>query len=205
MHRPIGLLLVFASALSAQATPPQGAAPPVPTAQGAAPQRPGPRPFAEVTRGAEHKPGFFDTYEKDDKVWIAVPADRIGKDFLMEMKLAQGIGANGLFGGTMLSLFEANIMTIERRGDQVFLLQKPSRFTGGTDAAVARAVDLTFGPSVIDAAPVASIRGDSAVLIDVTNWFVSDLSGIGQRVRFALATGPGQPPPVPFDRQRSYV
>jgi hypothetical protein len=204
MHRPIGLLLIVANAVSAQATPPQGAAPPA-AAQGAAPQRQGPRPFAEVTRGAEHKAGFFDTYEKDDKVWIAVPADRFGKDFLMEMKLAQGIGANGLFGGTMLSLFEAQVMTIERRGDQVFLLQKPSRFTGGKDPAVAQAVSLTFAPSVVESGRIESVRGDSAALIDVTNWFVSDLSGIGQRVRFALATGPGQPPPVPFDRQRSYV
>lgn len=32
----------------------------------------------------------------------------------------QGIGANGLYGGSMLNLFEANVMTLERRGDQVF-------------------------------------------------------------------------------------
>jgi len=206
MFRPIAFLLVVSGALSAQATPPApaGAAPNA-TAQGAPPPRPGPRPFAEVTRGAEMKPGFFDTYEKDDKVWLAVPSDRLGKDFLMEMKLAQGIGANGLFGGTMLNLFEANLMTLERRGDQIFLLQKPSRFTASRDAALSRAVDLTFGPSVIDAARIESFRQDSAVLIDVTNWFVSDLSGIGQQVRFAVASGPGQPPPVPFDRQRSYV
>ena len=42
----------------------------------------------------------------------------------MESKLAQGIGANGLFGGTMLNLFEANLVTLERRGDQVFLIQQ---------------------------------------------------------------------------------
>jgi hypothetical protein len=207
MLRPIGLLLALSGTLSAQVPPatPTGAAPNAAPAQGAPPQRPGPRPFAEVTKGAEVRPGFFDTYEKDDKVWIAVPRDRLGKDFLMEMKLAQGIGANGLYGGTMLNLFEADVMTLERRGDQIFLLQKPSRFTGGRDAAVGRAVDLTFGPSVIDGARIESVRPDSALLIDVTNWFVSDLSGIGQQVRFAVATGPGQPPPVPFDRQRSYV
>ena len=206
MLRPIALVLLVSGTLTAQnppATQPGNA--PAGAAQGAAPPRTGPRPFAEVTRGAEHRAGFFDTYQKDDRVWIAVPADRFGQDFLMEMKLAQGIGANGLFGGTMLSLFEANVMSLERRGDQVFLLQKPHRFTGGSDSAVVRAVALTFGPSVIETAPVASIRPDSAVLIDVTNWFVSDLSGIGQRVRFAAATGPGQPPPVPFDRQRSFV
>src|SRR5688572_16162458 len=206
MRRSLVLLLIASSALSAQATPPtQAAGAPPGAAPGAQPPRTGPRPFAEVTRGAEHRPGFFDTYEKDDKVWIAVPRERLGQDFLMEMKLAQGIGANGLFGGTMLNLFEANIMTLERQGEQLFLLQKPHRFTGGKDVAVNRAVALTFGPSVIESARIESFRQDSAMLIDVTNWFVSDLSGISQRVRFAVATGPGQPPPVPFDRQRSYV
>ena len=206
MLRPIALLLALSGTVSAQDPPPPQTAPaPTGAAQGAPPPRGGPRPFAEVTRGAEHRPGFFDTYQKDNQVWIAVPRERFGQDFLMEMKLAQGIGANGLYGGTMLNLFEANVMTLERRGDQVFLLQKPHRFTGGRDSAVTRAVALTFGPSVVETAPIASFRPDSAVLIDVTNWFVSDLSGIGQRVRFALASGPGQPPPVPFDRQRSYV
>ena len=206
MLRPVVLLFALSGTPSAQApTPPQPGATPTGAPQGASPQRAGPRPFADVTRGAEHRPGFFDTYQKDNQVWIAIPRERFGQDFLMEMKLAQGIGANGLYGGTMLSLFEANVMTLERRGDQVFLLQKPHRFTGGSDSAVTRAVALSFGPSVIETAPIASFRGDSAVLIDVTNWFVSDLSGISQRVRFAAATGPGQPPPVPFDRQRSYV
>ncbi len=49
------------------------------------------------------RPGFFDTYQKEDKLYLAIPRDRLGKDFLMEMKIAQGIGANGLFGGTMLA------------------------------------------------------------------------------------------------------
>jgi hypothetical protein len=77
MLRPIGLLLILSGTLSAQnppATPP-GAAPNAAAAQGAPQQRPGPRPFAEVTKGAESA-GFFDTYEKDDKVWIAVPRER---------------------------------------------------------------------------------------------------------------------------------
>jgi hypothetical protein len=206
MLRATGLVLLISGTLSAQApAPSQPGGPPIGAAQGASPQRTGPRPFAEVTRGAEHRAGYFDTYQKDDRVWIAVPRERFGQDFVMEMKLAQGIGADGLYGGTMLNLFEANIMTLEQRGEQVFLLQKPHRFVGGSDSAVARAVALTFGPSVVESAPVASFRGDSAVLIDVTNWFVSDLSGISRRVRAATATGPGQPPPVPFDRQRSYV
>ena len=77
------------------------------------------RPFADVTKDAIHRPGFIDTYQKDDKVWLAIPQSRFDNDFLMEMKLAQGVGAAGLYGGTMLNLFEANLMVLERRGDQV--------------------------------------------------------------------------------------
>jgi hypothetical protein len=199
MRRPIALLLLVSSALGAQATPPAGGAP----AGGA---RPGAlRPFAEVTAGAVHRPGFFDTYQKDDKVWIAVPQGRFGSDFLMEMKLAQGVGANGLFGGTMLSIFEANVMRLERRGEQVFLQQMPHRFTGRNDPAVARAVELTFGPSVVETGRIESFREDSAALIDVTNWFVSDISGVGFAVRDAAATNPGTGPAAALDRPRSYI
>ena len=163
------------------------------------------RPFADVTKDAVHRPGFFDTYQKDDKVFLAVPRDRLGRDFLIEMKIAQGIGANGLFGGTMLSLFEANVVTIERHGEQLFLVQKPHRFTARTNPAAAKAVDLTFGNSVLEVARIESFREDSALVIDATNWFVSDLSGIGQAVRFAVSPVPGRPGVATFDRTRSYL
>lgn len=197
MRKSVHALLCAALALplGAQQPPPAGA----PAA------RPGPRPFAEVTRGATHLPGFLDVYQTDDKVWLAIPKDRFDHEFLMETKLAQGIGAANLFGGTMLNLFEANVMVLERRGEQVFLMQRPHRFTAARDAATARAVELTFGASVVETGRIEAFREDSAALVDVTNWFVSDLSGISQRVRAALATGPGTPAPVPFDRTRSYM
>ena len=59
--------------------------------------------------------------------------------------------------------------------------------------AAAKAVDLTFGASVLEVAKIESFREDSAVVIDAANWFVSDLSGIGQAVRFAVSTVPGRP------------
>ena len=78
MRRSIGLLVLTAGTLSAQVPPPaQTGTPPTGAAQGAAqgsPPRAGPRPFAEVTRGAEHRPGFFDTYQKDDKSGSRCPA-----------------------------------------------------------------------------------------------------------------------------------
>jgi hypothetical protein len=203
MKRHLMLLAVLAAPASLAAQQPApaggGGAP--------APARPagGLRPFTEVTKDAQVRTGFLDTYQKDDKLYFAVPKDRLGTDFLMEMKIAQGVGTAGLFGGTMLNIFEGNLMALERHGDQIFLVQKPHRFTAAGDDAAARAVSLTFGTSVLEQARIESFREDSAALVDVTNWFVSDLSGIGQRIRFAVSTTPGRPGQATFDRQRSWL
>lgn len=196
------ILVAIPAALSAQQ--PQGqpaAAATPPAARPASPYK----NFAELTKDAVVRTGYLDSYQKEDKLYLAIPRDRLGKDFLMEMKLAQGIGANGLFGGTMLSIFEANVVSIERHGEQLFLVQRPHRFTAVNNAAAAKAVDLTFGASVLEVAKIESFREDSAVVIDAANWFVSDLSGIGQIVRFAVSTVPGRPGAATFDRTRSYL
>ena len=200
MRRLLALLLAGLPATTLAQQPQQPAGAPA-----GAPARPpgGYRNFGELTKDAVVRTGYFDTYQKEDKLYLAIPKDRLGKDFLMEMKIAQGIGTSGLFGGTMLSLFEANVVAIERHGEQLFLVQRPHRFTARNNPAAARAVDLTFGASVLEVARIESFRDDSAVVVDAANWFVSDLSGIGQAVRFAVSTTPGRPGAATFDRTRS--
>jgi hypothetical protein len=161
--------------------------------------------FAELTEDAEALEGFFDLYRKDDQLYMAVPEQRLGDDFLMEFKIAQGIGARSLFGGTMLSIFEGKLVAIERHGEKLFLVQRPHRFTATTDAAAAQAVNLTFGSSVLEAAKIESVREDGALVIAVQDWFVSDLSGISQRVKRAVSTEPGRPGNATFDKGRSYL
>ncbi len=178
-------------------------APRPPAAQAARPDN-GLRPFAELTRGAEERSGFFDTYEKGDKLWIAVPQERLGEEFLVTYEIAQGIGAGGLFGGTMLNIFEGSIVAFERYGDRVFLVQRPHRFTGGDDPAVQKAVDLSYGASVLASAKIESMREDSALVFDIYGWLVSDLSGVGEIVNRAISQ-PGRQGRATFDRERSWL
>ena len=95
--------------------------------------------FAELTEEAEVLEGFFDLYRKDDQLYMAVPEQRLDDEFLMEFKIAQGIGARSLFGGTMLSIFEGRLVAIERHGEKLFLVQRPHRFTAKADEAAAQA------------------------------------------------------------------
>ncbi|MFQ5680411.1 MAG: zinc-dependent metalloprotease, partial [Gemmatimonadota bacterium] len=161
--------------------------------------------FAELVERARAQEGFFDLYRKDDKLYLAVPRDRLGANFLMYVEIARGIGARSLFGGTMLNIFEGKLVALERHGEKVFLVQRPHRFTAKNDPAAAQAVGLTFGASVLESAKIESVREDSALVVDVAGWFVSDLSGISQRVKFAVSRTPGKPGSASFDKSRSYL
>jgi hypothetical protein len=163
------------------------------------------RKFADVTKDAKIQTGFFDTYEKDGRVYVAVPQPRLNEDFLLSFQVAQGIGARGLYGGTMLSLFEPAVVALERHNDRVFLVQKPLHYRAAAGSPTERAVQLSFGSSVLESAKVESVRPDSALLIDITDWLVSDLSGIGDAMRQVVATKPGQPGRATLDKARSFV
>ena len=137
------------------------------------------KPFETVVGDAEMQEGFFDVYEKTDKLFLAIPQNKLDQDFLLTFEIARGIGARGLFGGTMLNIFEGKLVTFERRGNTVLLVQKPHRYPAEASTAAARAVDLTFGSSVLETAKIATIREDSAIIIDILPWALSDISGVG--------------------------
>lgn len=161
--------------------------------------------FEKLVEDAEALEGFFDVYLKEGKVYMAVERDRLGEDFLVDYRVARGIGARGLYGGTTTTFFEMDLMAIERRGERLYLVKRPHRFTAEEDEAVRGAVDITFGSSVVESASVAATRPDSALVFDATDWFVGDMSGIGNRMRFVAATEPGQPGNANLDRERSYL
>ena len=163
------------------------------------------RDFADLTKDAVARVGFLDTYEKDGALYLVVPPQRLGQEFLMYYEIAQGIGASGLFGGTMLNIFEGNLVALERHADRVYLVKKPHRFRARPGSPEERAVELTFGSSVLESAKIESVRKDSAVVINIQDWMLSDLSDIGSRIRSAVAPRPGQPGRATIDRNRSYL
>jgi hypothetical protein len=163
------------------------------------------RDFERLVEGAEVSPGFFDLYTKEGRLYLAVPEDRLGQDFLMDMRIARGIGAAGLFGGTTLDTFEMDLMAFEKHGENVYLVQRPHRFGAASDERAAAAVEISFGSSVVQSADVEAIRPDSALVLDVTGWFLSDLSGVSRRTRGAARGTNGQSGSTNFDRSRSYI
>ncbi|MFN1834781.1 zinc-dependent metalloprotease [Balneola sp. MJW-20] len=160
--------------------------------------------YAELIKDAEFHEGFFNLYTTEDKMYLEVKEENLERDFLMNFEIAQGIGASGVFGGTMLNIFEGLLVNLEKHEGKIFLVQKPSRYTAEEGSAAERAVDLTFGSSILETAKVEATDEDGKMLINVYDWFVSDLSQVSQRVERAASNGNG-PGRISFDKSRSYL
>jgi hypothetical protein len=161
--------------------------------------------FERLIENAEKIEGFFTFYQKDDKLYLALTQDDLDNDFILNYQIARGIGAAGLYGGTMLNIFEAEIVALRKKENKIFLVNKPHRYRAEEGTPQARALELTYGESVLETANIEATSSDGVMLINAYNWFVGDLSNISQRVQNALSTRPGTPGRAQFDRSRSYV
>lgn len=161
--------------------------------------------YQKLIKDAEKYEGYFDMYQKDDKLYLSVNKEQLNQQFLMNFELARGIGGGGLYGGTMLNIFEGLLVSLEKHEGKLMLVQHPHRYTAEPNSATSRAVDLSFGTSIVETAKVEAFNADSSeMLINVYDWFVGDLSNISQRVSYAVGSN-GQPGRVSFDKSRSHI
>ena len=161
--------------------------------------------YEELTKDAEQYEGYFDLYQKEDNLYLSVPTDRLNEQFLMNFELARGIGSAGLYGGSMLSYFEGLLVSFEKHEGKIKLVQHPHRYTADENSAIFKAIDLSYGTSIVETADVEAFNADSSrMLINVYDWFVGDISNISERVGFAVSNG-GQPGRVQFDKNRSHL
>jgi len=141
--------------------------------------------FATVIKDAKKIDGALTLWQKEDKVWIELAPADFGKPMLFAPKIAQGIGEQGLFGGTMIGPYgrygRQQLVEFRRVHNQVQLLARNTEFRAPDGTPEGRAVRAAFSPSLVGSAAVASQpHPDSkAVLIEANSIFLNDLLGIG--------------------------
>ncbi|HVK01084.1 MAG TPA: DUF5118 domain-containing protein, partial [Gemmatimonadales bacterium] len=141
--------------------------------------------YGEVTRGAEAATGLFSVYYKRDQVLLGLTPEQFDRDYLLVTQLSQGIGDLGLDGGTSL---RSDLIRFHRQGDRVELWVVNPRFAATPGTPMARAVDYSFGHSVAQAFPIATVRdpGESQVLFDLTPFLLSDWADVGSTLQAAV-------------------
>ncbi len=180
-----------AAGASAASTPDSAA-----SAAAARPDPSAPKPFAEVIKGAKRQDGFVPVWRKDEKVWLEIAPDRIGKPMLFSINVASSVGERGLYASQMGPSW---LVEFRRIGDHMQLVALQEDFHGDRDPAAARAVREGFSQSLIGSGPVASAEDPrhKAVLVDA-GFLLADLAGYSTALEAAFRISFG------LDRTNSY-
>jgi hypothetical protein len=166
-------------------TPPaaSGAVTPVTPAVGTPATPPVPaKPFDEVIKDATPVPGFFNLYQKDEKVWIELKPEDFEKPFFFAANLNSGIGEKLFFGGLMGYgglVGGSYIARFHKIGSQVQLLAVNAHYFAQPGTPQARAVVEAFSDSLIASAAVASQPHPSrkSVLVEANTLMLADIPG----------------------------
>ncbi len=158
------------------------------------------KPWEEVTKDSTKVEGYFTWHQtRDNKLLLELPADRLDKEFGMILHLSKGAGVFDLNDGLYLS--DTELMRYRRVGDTIYLVNVNPRFIASGEQGMKHAVEDNLGNSILASFPILSENKDTKnVLVDATEFFVSDYANMGEWLKFYYG---GKP--VSFDGSRSFV
>jgi hypothetical protein len=147
-----------------------------------------PRPFADVVKDAKELKGFLTLWQKDEKTWLEIPADRLDQPFFFVTALAQGLGEKffwpGLVGGEQ-------VVVLRRVGNTVQLVAKNLEVRAPAGTPLEVAVRESYSDSLLAATAVASAPHPArkSILVDASALFGGDLAGMTTRLDSAYRLG----------------
>ncbi len=158
------------------AAPAAGAAAPPSTAGASRPDNASLKPFREVIAGAREMKGFFTLWQKDDKVWIEVPDQRLDQLFFFSYNVSDSVGERFAYASQMGKRY---VVSFHRVGNAMQLIARNTRFVAAVGSATERAVRQSFSDSLIGSAPVLSQPHpeSKSVLIDASALLMTDIPG----------------------------
>lgn len=144
--------------------------------------------------------GFFKTHlHRDQKIFMEVRPDQLGKEFGMLMHFSQGAGVFNLHEGLYIS--DIRLMKFERIGDQLFLFHVNPRFTADEGSGLQHSLANNTGHSVVHKFKIASEDTSSKALVfDATDFFVSNYPNLSDQIKLYYGRKP-----VSFDKGKSYL
>jgi hypothetical protein len=140
------------------------------------------RTIAETTKGFEKLEGFVPMYWDKGESKLFLRIGRWNREFLYIASLPAGLGSNdiGLDRGL---LSEPRVVTFERVGSRVLLIEKNYRFRASSENPMEkRAVLDSFATSVLWGFDVVATEGDD-VLVDASEFFERDMVGAARAIQ----------------------
>src|SRR5436190_15596135 len=183
-------LLLLSACASAPVAPPPPSPPPAP---------PVPRSdIAAKTAKMQKIDGFLALFWDAEAGKLYMRIARLGEEMINVTSLPGGVGSNPI-GLDRNEMGRSRIVRFDRIGPKVLLVEPNQRFRAlSSDETERRAVADSFATSVLWSFKVETSEGNT-VLVDATDFFLSDQHRVAQRLRDAKQGG------YTLDRNRSAI
>ena len=137
--------------------------------------------------GPEVRPpleGFIPLRWDEEKGKLLMEISRFGEEMIWQVSLAAGVGSNPI-GLDRNQLGATHVIRFERVGPRVLMVEPNYSYRAlSNDAAERRAVQDSFAHSILAGFQVES-KTANGVLVDATDFFLSDAHGVARRLRDA--------------------
>ncbi len=143
-------------------------------------QTPPRKTIASVVDKLQKIDGFVPLYIDNDGGKIYIEITRWNQEFLYLVSLPTGVGSNPL-GLDRGQLGTTKVVTFERSGNKVLLVQPNYEFRATGNLLQKKSVEESFAKSVIWGFRVEAADGDR-VLVDATSFLIRDAHGVGERI-----------------------
>lgn len=152
--------------------------------------------WQEVTKDARVKKGLLTLYIDREDVYCEIRKDQLDTPMLAVLSLSKGIGSNRILGGLPI---DDIMFDFHRTEDHIQMRRLNTRFRAAGDSALVKAIDLTFGNSILFSLSIES-EDDStgAVLVKMNDVFLSDLADLENQMRRYLGK------PVRLDGKKTW-
>jgi len=128
--------------------------------------------------GASKIEGLIPLYRKGTHVYAELRAEDFDSDLIVLISIAQGIAQRPLFAGATWNFGDDWVCQFRRAGQRVHFVRRNIRYRAQEGSPAARAVELAYSDSILASLPIAAVRSNGAVLIDLSGAFLSDLPNI---------------------------
>ncbi len=137
-----------------------------------------------INKDAQLSEGVFNVYQQDDKVFYEIPNSLLNRDFLLVSRIAE-VPSDffGFFSGGAKT--GEQVITFSRKKDQILIRKKSYNNVANDSLPVYKSVRANNFEPILAAFPIEALSKDSSgVVIDVTDFYESDVEAISGLVSF---------------------
>ncbi len=137
-----------------------------------------------INKDAISSEGVFNVYQQDNKVFYEIPNDLLNRDFLLVSRIAE-VPSDffGFFSGG--SKTGEQVIAFSRQKDQILIRKKSYNNVANDSLPVYKSVRANNFEPILAAFPIEALSKDSSgVVIDVTDFYESDVEAISGLVSF---------------------